>query len=581
MPEGVVDVLEAVEVEEQRRELLAVARGVGQGDRQVLVEQVAIRERRELVVVGEEVQHLLVLLAGGDIVQQHEVSAHGSGRVPVGHIVHFEVAQHSVAPALAALVADLASRQHLLQMGLHHLERAGIDQLADRSADELVARRAHPIGIALIGVDDPQLRVGIADHRRHRVHDRPQLPLALLDCLLGTDPLDRDAGDVAGGVQQVQVFAGRSARAAVIRGERAEHLAGGGRDAYRPAGAQAVPQRELLVVDPQRVEGDVGGHHRLAAPRCRSAGSGGRVRSAIPSIAALYAMGRLGEAVQCRCAMVVEQQDRAQQVGPQRLDAGHQRVEDARQPLAGGDHLQQLLLRTGLLLGQHRGGDVLRLQQDHVGPADRIAQALGRDAVPAQPLLRAYAHSPGDRLAARKLGVDLLRSLADPACEVVGIVFDRPERRDGGRIAHQGRAVQAMDGDLRAGMVECVEIPAQRGRQVRAGEGLPFCQNAEAPILQQDPGGRDGESRSECRSDRWSRARPSTPRPAAALRGSPRAGCGRRATCRSNPGCTAPRRSRPATAAGRHGWPIPCAACRSRIPTPGCASTRTLEAIAR
>ena len=33
VPEGVVDVLEAVEVDEQRRELLAVARGVRQGDR--------------------------------------------------------------------------------------------------------------------------------------------------------------------------------------------------------------------------------------------------------------------------------------------------------------------------------------------------------------------------------------------------------------------------------------------------------------------------------------------------------------------------------------------------------------------
>ena len=138
----------------------------------------------------------------------------------------------------------------------------------------------------------------------------------------------------------------------------------------------------------------------------------------------------------------------------------------------------------------HRGGDVLRLQQDHVGPADRIAQALGGHAVPARALLSVDLHPALDRLTAGECRVDLLRVVAHPAREVVAFV-DRSERRNGGWIAHQGGAVERVDGDLRAGMVERVEVPAQRRRQARARQRLPFRQDSQAPVLEQDAGRRD------------------------------------------------------------------------------------------
>ncbi len=94
--ERVIDVLEAVEIDEQRCHLLAGACRLCDRHGQVLGEQVAVRQRGELIVVGEEVQHLLVALALGDVGKHHEVADHRAVGTEVGHIVHLEVLLASV-----------------------------------------------------------------------------------------------------------------------------------------------------------------------------------------------------------------------------------------------------------------------------------------------------------------------------------------------------------------------------------------------------------------------------------------------------------------------------------------------------
>jgi hypothetical protein len=61
----VVDVLEAVEVEQEDRALAAVARGVGDVLGELLVEAAAVEELRQRVVVGQVLQLVLEALALG------------------------------------------------------------------------------------------------------------------------------------------------------------------------------------------------------------------------------------------------------------------------------------------------------------------------------------------------------------------------------------------------------------------------------------------------------------------------------------------------------------------------------------
>src|SRR5262249_14323621 len=62
--------------------------------------------------------------------------------------------------------------------------------------------------------------------------------LGLPQGLVALVPLDGDAGDVGGHVDQLQVLRRRGARLAAVQGEGGQHLAGGGEDRGRPAGAQ-------------------------------------------------------------------------------------------------------------------------------------------------------------------------------------------------------------------------------------------------------------------------------------------------------------------------------------------------------
>ena len=67
--EAVVDGLEVVEVDVQQRDRMAAAPGAREAEREVLVEQRAVRQLRERVVVGEERDLLLRAAPLGDVAE--------------------------------------------------------------------------------------------------------------------------------------------------------------------------------------------------------------------------------------------------------------------------------------------------------------------------------------------------------------------------------------------------------------------------------------------------------------------------------------------------------------------------------
>ena len=66
-PEGVVDGLEAVEVDEDHGQPVAVAAGLGEGDAEAVVEEAPVGQAGQGVAVGERGHVLLGALAVGDV----------------------------------------------------------------------------------------------------------------------------------------------------------------------------------------------------------------------------------------------------------------------------------------------------------------------------------------------------------------------------------------------------------------------------------------------------------------------------------------------------------------------------------
>ena len=90
--EAVIDVLEAVEVEEQDRQHLAAALGALQCLVELLAEQAAVRQFGEFVVVGKEARALFLLFAFSDVLQHADHPARGTvfvaNHVAAGKHVH-------------------------------------------------------------------------------------------------------------------------------------------------------------------------------------------------------------------------------------------------------------------------------------------------------------------------------------------------------------------------------------------------------------------------------------------------------------------------------------------------------------
>ena len=233
--------------------------------------------------------------------------------------------------------------------------------------------RAEPVGAAAGGRD---LVGGVARHRGDvraekdrapRAVDEPrhlgdvggQHPVALLagpQRRPGAHVADGHAGHAAGALDQLPVGIGRAPDGAMVEREhrhrhprRIEHR-------QRPARAQAVGQRQLALVAPARVGHDVLHDHRRA-PRERQA-----ARATARPAEDVVHHGHVGGGQARRRAVtqlvVLHHENGAVQSFALGFDGPAQRVEDGRERLAGGDHLQHPLLAGQQRLRPLALGDV-------------------------------------------------------------------------------------------------------------------------------------------------------------------------------------------------------------------------------
>ncbi len=176
MAQRVVDVLEPVAIEEQHREAPAIAARQRDRTREAIVQQQAVRQVSERVVLGK-VQHLQTPLAGHDDVAEDNNGAkdvalaivNRRGRVFDGRLVAIAPDQDVVALQTDFLVVLDRQAGRILRV-LPGQPIRHVEDLCQRSRE---CFRSGPAGQSLglgIEIGDVALRVG----RHHRVADRVQ-----------------------------------------------------------------------------------------------------------------------------------------------------------------------------------------------------------------------------------------------------------------------------------------------------------------------------------------------------------------------------------------------------------------------
>jgi hypothetical protein len=156
--EAVVDQLEAVEVQEEHRELVRAALGTPERAEQPVEERLAIGQASECVVPGHVLEELLACLALGDV-RGHS----GQAQDPPLLVPHRRpAAQHPDVAAVAAEQAVLAVEAGALPLqvrrdvGLQGVDVFGVDTVEPfrRPVADLVLVRPHH-GLPARGVVDP------------------------------------------------------------------------------------------------------------------------------------------------------------------------------------------------------------------------------------------------------------------------------------------------------------------------------------------------------------------------------------------------------------------------------------------
>src|SRR5437763_148634 len=108
--------------------------------------------------------------------------------------------------------------------------------------------------------------VGFLLERAARGGERRLVPIAL----------DRDAGEMRGALDELEIVAVRRPWLAIVHRERTEAGTIVAEDRRRPAGPQTVTHRDLAEVSPQRILRDVGDDDALAPKRRGAARADGR-----------------------------------------------------------------------------------------------------------------------------------------------------------------------------------------------------------------------------------------------------------------------------------------------------------------
>ncbi|MEQ9073984.1 MAG: hypothetical protein RLP09_09020 [Sandaracinaceae bacterium] len=320
------------------------------------------------------------------------------------------------------------------------------------------------------------------EDRRERVaqlvaQQREELVLALvgdLQLLLHALALDRDGRGPVEHLHDLPLVRRRGARLVVVDGERPEHAAVRGPDGRGPARAEAVREREVREVDPERVGRDVLDQHLAVVVRGGPAGADrGPDRHAVNGlVVGAREAGR--RAVSQRPRLAVEEQHRAPEP-PQgvTLDGADQAVQGRRElrpardllerhALVGEDRGRALRLRAGgvrLLLaaphlpvearvvegdrrvGGQRDRQPLVAVREAVGLRVREHQAAEHIAVAALDRHREHAGGPGQRALGRAKDPPPADGLED---RLVGP--DGVHQRLGSGAGHAPRVVAADEG---------------------------------------------------------------------------------------------------------------------------------------
>ena len=465
----VVDVLEAVEVEVDDGQLLAAPTRLPHRLVQPVGQQDAVGQAGQRVVVGVEVQLLLVLLELGDVREQRQV-------LP-GHallVAHGADGGHAgIVFATLAPVPDLAHPVPLVdelapQVGVEGPVLPARFQEARVLPQRFFACVAGDASEGLVDIDDAP--AGVGDHDALagvREHAGGQV-----QPLFGLHALEREAHERGGQLDQAQVCGRRLVGFAVVDREGAEHLPPCRQDGLRPARREAGLLGERARQRPQGAAGDVLDDDPLA--RVHGGAAAAHVR---PDGQAMN--GFVVEVGQAGCCAVlqhaagaVEQQDAAQAGGHQFLDTSHDGVEQGGQAALARQHLQdaaaEMLEAFGLLGGadvgdgaDHAHRCTLRIALDDRAPADdpQLIAIWGVDAVLAgeqarlarEVALQCFVHARAV-IGVDELGPDAF-ARASPFVTGGGLCrWREQDARDGDRVGGQvpvpHAVAHALDGAL-------------------------------------------------------------------------------------------------------------------------------------
>ena len=299
MPEAVVHALEAVDVREQDRRLLArLANGCDRA-LETVVEVRAVRETGQRVVERLAAKLLLRLALGRDVEQ---VALEVHRRAVVVGDDHARVADPDVVAVarlqavldverLVRRVRVLVRLEHprlVLRMQQLHEQVAVVapllDGVAEQSFDLPAREDVRARRVERVDVDD----------ERQLLDERAVAPVELATLAGRSLALEDDARDAGGHLDHLELALGRPARDAVVERERSDDLTVGVEDRRRPAGAQPVRLGELHGSRPRAGRARCPRRRPSAwsRPPCRTSRRSTVIGT--PSTAALYDSGSRG-----------------------------------------------------------------------------------------------------------------------------------------------------------------------------------------------------------------------------------------------------------------------------------------------
>ncbi len=192
----------------------------------------------------------------------------------------------------------------------------------------------------------------------------PRPRLAFRQGVLGQVALDDDRRQMGGGGDGGDVVGVRRARLPLIHGEGAQDTAARAHDRLRPAGGQASLGGEILIVDPERIRGDIRNHDPPLQIGRAAAGAG--VETDLGPIDRLAIEG--GQArrrAQGEAPAILEQQDAAQHARLEAFDPGDDGLEDLVHGIARGDMGGDPSQQVGACEAGRLGSISFALRQGH------------------------------------------------------------------------------------------------------------------------------------------------------------------------------------------------------------------------